>query len=158
MFIKRIGFGYYFVTLHYRNLKKRIMEVKGKIIVKLEPQSGTSKAGNQWSKQEYVLETIEAYPRKVHFDFFGERANQYNFEVGDFINLSFDIESREYNGRWFTSIRGWKAEKIDETAAAAQAPAPAAAPVPEAPAAPMAQEPAAPAPDFTPSETDDLPF
>ena len=129
------------------------MEVKGKIILKLPLQSGTSKAGNQWSKQEYVLETLEAYPKKVYFDFFGERANQYNFEVGDVINLSFDIESREYNGRWFTSIRGWKGEKTDVAAAA---PANAGAPVPPAPEATAAGEPQAA--DFTQQSTDDVPF
>lgn len=131
------------------------MEVKGKIIQKLEPVSGTSKAGNAWSKQEYVLETHEAYPKKVFFDFFGDRANQFQFEVGDEVNLSFDIESREYNGRWFTSIRGWKAEKIDPNAAAQSAAAPAAA---GAPAAPVAPPPTA---DFSATggeSNDDLPF
>ena len=46
------------------------MDAEGKIIVKLPLQSGVSKAGNQWSKQEYVLETQEAYPKKIHFSFF----------------------------------------------------------------------------------------
>lgn len=87
--------------------------------MKLPLQQGTSRNGNNWMKQEYVLETNEAYPKKVHFDFFGERANQYNFEVGDVILLSFDIESREYNGRWYTDIRGWKADKEDPNAAGA---------------------------------------
>ena len=91
------------------------MEITGKIIVALPEMSGTSKAGNAWKKREYVLETQETYPRKVHFDFFGERADQYPLSVGDTIKLSFDIESREYNGRWFTSIRGWKADKVDAT-------------------------------------------
>ena len=95
------------------------MEITGKIISKLDLQSGTSKAGNQWKKQEYVLETQDAYPRKVHFDFFGERADQYNLNIGDVIKLSFDIESREYQGRWYTSIRGWKAEPADAAAATA---------------------------------------
>ena len=81
------------------------MEITGKIIVALPEMSGTSKAGNPWKKKEYVLETQETYPKKVHFDFFGERADQYPLAVGDTIRLSFDIESREYNGRWFTSIR-----------------------------------------------------
>ena len=93
------------------------MEVTGKIILALPELSGTSKAGNAWKKREYVLETQEQYPKKVHFDFFGERADQYPLSVGDTIRLSFDIESREYNGRWFTSIRGWKAEKVDVNAA-----------------------------------------
>lgn len=146
------------------------MEIRGKIIVKLPPQSGTSKAGNPWSKQEYVLETMEAYPKRVHFDFFGDRANQYPLEVGDLIDLSFDIDSHEYNGRWFTSIRGWKAEKIDPNALAAAggpnaAAAGAPAPVGPAPAgpAPVADPAAAPAPtpvaDFSQQgEGDDLPF
>ncbi len=87
------------------------MEIKGKIIIALPEMSGTSKSGNAWKKREYVLETQETYPRKVHFDFFGERADQYPLAVGDDVTLSFDIESREFNGRWYTSIRGWKAEK-----------------------------------------------
>ena len=109
------------------------MEVKGKIIQKFDLQSGTSKAGNLWKKQ--------GIPRKIYFDFFGDRADQFNFNVGDVINLYFDIESREYQGRYYTDIRGWKAEKVVDTPAGA---APAAAPAPAA-AAP-APEPMAPAP------------
>lgn len=149
------------------------MEIKGKIIYKLPLQSGVSKAGNNWSKQEYVLETVESYPKKVHFDFFGEdRINQYNLEVGQFIKLYFDIESRPFNGRWYTSIRGWKAEPADPNAPvagatvaaapvqmAAPAPMQGAAPAP-APAAPYAPQAGivAPAADFGNGSTDDLPF
>lgn len=123
------------------------MEIKGKIIHKLDAVSGTSQKGNAWKKQEYVLETQDSFPKKVFFDFFGERADQYPLNIGDVITLSFDIESREYNGRWYTSIRGWKAEKVVENAAPA----------------PMPTEMAAPAPtpaDFAPTadDNDDLPF
>ena len=100
------------------------MDIKGKIIQKLELQSGTSKAGNAWKKQEYVLETLDSYPRKVKFDFFGDRADQYPLEVGDVITLSYDIESREFNGRWYTDIRGFKAVKEDPNAVGAPAPYP----------------------------------
>lgn len=99
------------------------MEVIGKIIVALPEMSGTSKMGNPWKKREYVLETIESFPKKIHFDFFGEKADQFPLNLGDTIKLSFDIESREYNGRWYTSIRGWKAEPATEGAAAPAAPA-----------------------------------
>lgn len=120
------------------------MEIKGKIILALPEMSGTSKAGNAWKKREYVLETQETYPRKVHFDFFGERADQYPLNVGDVITLSFDIESREYNGRWFTSIRGWKADKEGAATAATAQPLPGDVPPP---------------PAFTGGdESDDLPF
>lgn len=128
------------------------MEIEGKIIYNLGETSGTSKAGRAWKKHEYVLETQDTYPRKVYFDFFGERADQYPLEVGDVVRLSFDIDSREYNGRWYTSISGWKAEKV--TPGATQ---PAATPAAAAPATPVVP-PAPAAPDFGSDDTDDLPF
>lgn len=94
------------------------MEIKGKIILALPEVSGVSKSGNNWKKREYVLETMETYPKKVHFDLFGERADQYPLNVGEVVTLSFDIESREYMGRWYTGIRGWKVEKDGAPAAA----------------------------------------
>ena len=80
------------------------MEIIGKSILKLPLQTGVSKAGNNWSKQEYVLETQENFPKKVHFDFFGDRATQYDLQEGQMVKLSFDIESREFNGKWYTSV------------------------------------------------------
>ena len=130
------------------------MEVVGKIILKLPLQSGVSQAGNNWKKQEYVLETEDSYPKKVHFDFFGDKADQFPLNVGDRVRLSFDIESREYNGRWYTSIRGWKAEAA-AAAAAAEVPqqGPAVTPAADAGA------PVPPPPAFnTPEASDDLPF
>ena len=138
------------------------MDIKGKIIQKLDPQGGVSKAGNQWKKQEYVMETFDSYPKKVKFDFFGDRADQYPLEVGDVITLSYDIESREFNGRWYTDIRGFKAVKEDPSVAGAPAPYPPAAgeaaPAP-APAPDSMQEP--PPVDNTFDQAgagDDLPF
>lgn len=129
------------------------MEVEGRIIQKLDPVSGVSKAGNNWSKQEYVLETQEAYPKKIFFSFFGDRANQYPLNVGDTVRLSFDIDSHEFNGRWFTNINGWKAEKIDATVTGAQSAD--MAQMPQAmPVAPMPSM-----PDFAGGDSnDDLPF
>lgn len=123
------------------------MEVTGKIIVALPEVSGTSKAGNPWKKRQYVLETQDNYPTKIAFEFFGEKADQYPLSVGDVVKLSFDIDSHEFNGRWFTSIRGWKADKTDGSTGAAPAPSP-------------ADFGSAPAPTFTPSadSNDDLPF
>lgn len=127
------------------------MEIKGKIIAALPEISGVAKAtGNPWKKREYVLETQETYPKKVHFDFFGERADQYPLSVGDDVTLSFDIESREYNGRWYTSIRGWKAEK-NAPAAAAAAPA-------AGPATPFDYPPAPVAGSMPSDNSEDLPF
>lgn len=125
------------------------MEIKGKIIEVLPEVSGVAQAsGKPWKKREYVLETQDTYPRLVHFDFFGERADQYPLSVGDVINLSFDIESRKYKDRWYTSIRGWRAEKAADAAPAA-APAPA-----DIPAPPVGMPPA----NLSQSSDSDLPF
>ena len=129
------------------------MEITGKIIVALPEQSGVSKAGNTWKKKEYVLETQETYPKKVHFDLFGDKADKYPLSVGQTVRLSFDIESREYNGRWFTSIRGWQAEPVNDAMGAA---APAA---PVYPSAATAGAAVPPPPAVQPSDpTEDLPF
>lgn len=124
------------------------MEITGKIILALPEQSGISKSGNSWKKKEYVLETQETYPRKVFFDFFGDKADKFPLQVGQTIRLSFDIESREYNGRWFTSIRGWQAEQINDAATTPQQ---------SAPAVNIGTVP--PPPAITPNDsTEDLPF
>lgn len=90
------------------------MEVIGKIILALEETSGVSKAGKPWKKREYVMETTGGnFPQKIHFNFFGDRADQYILHPGQEIKLSFDINSREFNGRWYTDISAWKAEDVN---------------------------------------------
>ena len=86
------------------------MEVTGKIIRKLDLQSGTSKAGKEWKKQAYVLQTLEQYPKTVCNDFFGDKVDQFPLQIGDNATIAFDIDSREYNGRWYTDIHAWKAD------------------------------------------------
>lgn len=143
------------------------MEIRGKIIQVLPLMSGTSKAGNAWKKQEYVLETQDQYPRKVKFDFFGDRVEQFPLAIGDDVIVSYDLESREFNGRWYTDVRAWKAEKAtaEQPGATGGFPAQPAAAAPggfpaqpaggfPAPADPMAQS---PFPQGNPA-TDDLPF
>ncbi len=89
------------------------MEITGKIIQVLPPRTGTSaRTGSEWVCGQYVLETMEQYPKKIFFEVFGsERIQQFNIQVGESLTVSFDIESREYNGRWFTSIRAFKVDR-----------------------------------------------
>lgn len=114
------------------------MEIVGKIIQVLPLQEGVGRNGNPWKLQAYVLETQEQYPRKVHFEVFGEdRVKNNTCNIDDLVTVSFDIESREFNGRWYTSIRAWRIQQGDVTAAAqpaapVAAAAPAAAPAPQA--------------------------
>ena len=89
------------------------MEISGKIIQVLPEQGGVSKtSGKEWKLQAYVLETQEQYPKKVHFEVFGEDRIKANpCQLDDVVTVSFDIESREFNGRWYTSIRAWKIQQ-----------------------------------------------
>jgi hypothetical protein len=91
---------------------KRTMELSGKVIAVLEPRGGVSKTGNAWKVQEYVIETHDQYPRKMCFDVFGEdKINQFNIQVGEMVRVSFDIDAREYQGRWYNSIRAWNVDR-----------------------------------------------
>lgn len=89
------------------------MELAGKVIAVLEPRGGVSKSGNEWKVQEYVIETHDQYPRRMCFDVFGaDKIQQFNIQVGEELNVFFDIDAREWQGRWFNSIRAWKVERV----------------------------------------------
>ena len=92
------------------------MEIVGKIIQILPLQEGLSKAGNPWKSQSFVIETQAQYPRKVCIELFGENNIQNNpCAVDDVVTISYDLESREYNGRWYTSVRAFRVVKNDST-------------------------------------------
>ena len=83
------------------------MEIQGKIIAVLPTRSGTSARGTQWSSQTSVIETQEQYPKKLAFDVINDKIDQFNIQVGEFLTVQFDINAREYNGRWFNSVNAW---------------------------------------------------
>ena len=83
-------------------------EITGKIIAVLPTRSGTSAKGTQWSSQTAVIETHEQYPKKVAFDVLGEKITEFNLQVGEEVTVSFDINAREFNGKWFNSVNAWK--------------------------------------------------
>ena len=88
------------------------MEIEGKIIAVLPAQGGVSKMGNEWKKQEYVLETMDSYPKKICFQIFGsDKIDSAAIQVGEELKVTIDIESREYQGRWFTNISARKVER-----------------------------------------------
>jgi hypothetical protein len=89
------------------------MDVKGRLIQVLPLQSGTSKSGNGWSKQEFVIETEEQFPKKVCFTLFGDKVSMLNgISTGDQIDVSFNLESREFNGKWYSNINAWKINPV----------------------------------------------
>jgi len=115
------------------------MDMKGRIVQSLGMQTGTSKKGT-WRKQDFILETQAQYPKKICFSLWGDKIDQFRLQVGDTVSVSFDLESREYNGRWYTDVRAWKVQKEGGTSG-------------EAP--PVEDEPFV---DNAPASADDLPF
>lgn len=87
------------------------MEIQGKIIGALPEASGTSKAGKPWRKRTYVLETQEQYPKKLAFDLLGDRIDRFAPKVDEYVKVSFGLNSREFNGKWFTNATAWNVER-----------------------------------------------
>jgi len=117
------------------------MEINGKIIELLPEKSGQSARGS-WRKQEYVLETEDQYPKKICFMAWGDKIDEFAIQEGEELIISIDIESREYNNRWYTDVRAWRMVKADQPEPTPMDPGP--IPEPEA--------------DFNNNPTDDLPF
>ena len=115
------------------------MEFTGRIIKALEPRGGvSSRTGNPWKMQDFVIEeTMGQFPKRMAFNVFGEEnLNRINIQEGQELTVSFDINAREYNGRWYNDVRVWNVM-------------PAAPAQPAATAQPAAQQPVAP---FPPAE------
>lgn len=133
------------------------LNISGIVLNILPLQTGTSKAGNQWQKQDFILETGGQYPRKVCICLFGDNVTKFPLQVGQSVTASVDIESREFNARWYTDVRAWNVVYNDQ-----QQGAPAPAPTATAPTAQPAPTPAkgatAQAPAGAPAAADDLPF
>jgi hypothetical protein len=86
------------------------MEIAGVVIALLPLQTGQGKNG-VWKKQEFILEIPGQFPKKVCMSLWGEKVDENRISVGDKITASINIESREYNGRWYTDVRAWKIAK-----------------------------------------------
>ncbi len=119
------------------------MQLVAKLIQVLPVQTGMGKNG-EWRKQSIVLETDGMYPKKVCVTFWGDKINESVLQIGGILDVSFDIESREYNGNWYTDLRAWKIDPVSATAPASGNPGQPA--------------PAAPPVDFSGDSGDDLPF
>ena len=103
-----------------------IMDISGRIIQLLPVQTGQGKNGT-WKKQEFILETGDTYPKKVCIAVWGDKIDVNSFKIGDPVDVSFDVESREYNGRWYTDVKAWKmVSKQKDSGSGSSAPMPAA--------------------------------
>lgn len=85
------------------------MQLIAKLIQVLPQQTGMGKNG-EWKKQDIVVETDGQYPKKICVSIWGDKASESVLQVGNMLDISFDVESREFNGRWYTDVRAWKVE------------------------------------------------
>ena len=130
------------------------LEIIGKLWQRLPSQSGQSAKG-AWVKQEFVIETQENFPRKVCFSLWGaDKVGELEgFQDGETLKVSFNLESRAYNERWYTDARAWKMERLGDAAPASYTPPGGA----DVPASPLSYS----DPEYLQSGTaavDDLPF
>ncbi len=136
------------------------LELTGKLVKVLPEITGQGKNGT-WMKQEFIVETFDQYPKKVCLSAWGDKVSDLKqYAPGDVLKVSLNLESREYNERWFTEARAWRIETGDEaTANAPQPSAPRSAPSPSAaPARPATPAPTPYGMTFDENATNDLPF
>lgn len=86
------------------------MEITGKIVQVLPEETGEGRNG-PWKKQNFVLETQEQYPKKVCISVWGDKIDLKSFAQNEVITASINIESREYNSRWYTDVKAWRIVK-----------------------------------------------
>lgn len=89
------------------------MQVTAKLIQLLPLQTGTGKSGSAWKKQDIIVETNAQYPKKICISIWGDKIDRSVLQEGAVLNISFDVESREYNGRWYTDVKAWKIESAE---------------------------------------------
>lgn len=120
------------------------VELTGRITQILPLEQGLSKAGNAWRKQVFILETQDQYPRKVAISLLNDNIDKFPLQVGAVVTANLDIESREWNGKWFTEVRAWQvtypqaqpvATHLATSTQPVATPAPAPAPAPVQPQA-----------------------
>jgi Domain of unknown function (DUF3127) len=91
------------------------LEISGKLITLLPVETGQGKNG-QWTKQPFIIETEEQYPKKVCVSAWNDNAKTIQgIKPFSTIKVAISIESREYNGRWYTDLRSWKVEVIGQS-------------------------------------------
>ncbi len=127
------------------------MEITGKVIAKLPQQTGQGRNGS-WVKQDFVIETPDQYPRKVCISLWGDKVKDLEaIQMGETVKASINVESREFNGKWYTDVRAWKLERQGASSSAGTHPTP--------PELPSSNEiPPFLSGDFSAEDNGDLPF
>lgn len=123
------------------------MEISGTIRNILPEQSGEGRNGT-WRKQDFIIETEGQFPKTVCITVWGDKIDQFALKEGERITSSVNVESREFNGRWYTDVKAWKIDKQGASSGFSGE-----EPPPFMDSLPPLDEPLSPA-----GEDDDLPF
>jgi hypothetical protein len=91
------------------------MQLTAKLVQLLPLQTGTGKNG-QWKKQDIIVETEATYPKKICVSIWGDKIDTAQLQPGNMLKIDFDVESREFNGRWYTDVKAWKIEAAGSSA------------------------------------------
>jgi hypothetical protein len=118
------------------------MQFTVKLTQVLPLQTGNGRNG-EWKKQDVIVETDGQYPKKVCVSIWGDKVNPQQLQPGALLKIDFDVESREFNGRWYTDVKAWKVEPVTENTYAGELPPP-----PPVPPAPEYEDPGAMPSDF----------
>jgi hypothetical protein len=89
------------------------MEITGKFIELLTPKTGQSAKGS-WKKQDFIIETEDQFPKKICISNWNDKIDLSTLNKGDQLSVSVNIESREYNGNWYTDIKVWKLDTVSK--------------------------------------------
>lgn len=91
------------------------MDISGAIFKINSIQTGEGKNGT-WQKQEFIIDTDDQFSKKVCLQIWGDKTGILkSLKEGDKVNVSFNAESREFNGKWYTDLRAWKIDKINDS-------------------------------------------
>jgi hypothetical protein len=88
------------------------MQLTAKLTQVLPLESGIGRNG-EWKKQNVIVETDGQYPKKICISIWGDKINPTQLQTGNLLTIDFDIESREFNGKWYTDVKAWKIETPD---------------------------------------------
>ena len=91
------------------------MKITGKLVAKLERETGSSKSGKAWEKQSILIEQNTDYNKEVVVSFFGDKVKKLrDIEEGSEVNVSINLSSREFKGKYYHNIDGWFIAKMGE--------------------------------------------
>jgi hypothetical protein len=72
---------------------------------------GSAAQGENWTKQDFTVETIEQFPKTINIHVWNDKLDQLNrCRVNDIVNCKINVSSRKHENRYYTEVTAWKIE------------------------------------------------